>query len=442
SATAAGNASGFALAYAIARLAGAALMLPNGVMNCDQISVPYYSFGTQVSIFANPGRKTVLKKATADGNGLFQLSEPTAAGYTALLRFSNITFEGYAGNSAFAFRGYDLARCFFDNCQFNKALIGLDLKGGIGNSFFKCTVDGNVVGVNCKRYVGGYDGWPNLNSFDQCQIINNTSWAVDFDDGMVLGLHASDIEGNGTPGNLNTGGCRQGANIGSKDGIVAPGIVVTGNSWFEANAGRAAFQSSSGVAKVRDAFFVANPDASCMYDTYIIAGNYDFDSNIYGTNKTFNHFEEAGAASGNTFTKNRHVGAISIDAAKTMLQNDTVITTPNLRAMAAAGIKIRDYQNKIIANCFSVGATDSWLELSGTAAAASVGVGSSLSNADLFLGPLGTGLVRITNPRLVSKAAPASATAAGVTGEVRWDASYIYLCTATNTWRRIAHATW
>ena len=140
SATAAGNASGFALAYAIARLAGAALMLPNGVMNCDQISVPYYSFGTQVSIFANPGRKTVLKKATADGNGLFQLSEPTAAGYTALLRFSNITFEGYAGNSAFAFRGYDLARCFFDNCQFNKALIGLDLKGGIGNSFFKCTV--------------------------------------------------------------------------------------------------------------------------------------------------------------------------------------------------------------------------------------------------------------------------------------------------------------
>jgi len=38
--------------------------------------------------------------------------------------------------------------------------------------------------------------------------------------------------------------------------------------------------------------------------------------------------------------------------------------------------------------------------------------------------------------------APASAGAAGVTGEIRIDASHIYICTATNTWKRIAIATW
>lgn len=37
---------------------------------------------------------------------------------------------------------------------------------------------------------------------------------------------------------------------------------------------------------------------------------------------------------------------------------------------------------------------------------------------------------------------PASATAAGTTGEIAWDADYIYVCIATNTWKRVAIATW
>jgi len=37
---------------------------------------------------------------------------------------------------------------------------------------------------------------------------------------------------------------------------------------------------------------------------------------------------------------------------------------------------------------------------------------------------------------------PASATAAGTTGEVAWDANYLYVCTATNTWKRAALSTW
>jgi hypothetical protein len=38
--------------------------------------------------------------------------------------------------------------------------------------------------------------------------------------------------------------------------------------------------------------------------------------------------------------------------------------------------------------------------------------------------------------------APASATATGTLGEIRIDASYIYICTATNTWKRSAITTW
>lgn len=37
---------------------------------------------------------------------------------------------------------------------------------------------------------------------------------------------------------------------------------------------------------------------------------------------------------------------------------------------------------------------------------------------------------------------PASASATGTTGMIAWDSSYIYVAVGTNTWRRVAHATW
>ena len=37
---------------------------------------------------------------------------------------------------------------------------------------------------------------------------------------------------------------------------------------------------------------------------------------------------------------------------------------------------------------------------------------------------------------------PASATATGVTGTINWDSSYIYICIATNTWKRTSIASW
>jgi hypothetical protein len=37
---------------------------------------------------------------------------------------------------------------------------------------------------------------------------------------------------------------------------------------------------------------------------------------------------------------------------------------------------------------------------------------------------------------------PATASEAGDQGEIAWDADYIYICIATDTWKRVAIATW
>lgn len=44
--------------------------------------------------------------------------------------------------------------------------------------------------------------------------------------------------------------------------------------------------------------------------------------------------------------------------------------------------------------------------------------------------------------RLRTAKTPASAAAAGNQGDIAWDATYFYICVATNTWQRVAHATW
>lgn len=44
--------------------------------------------------------------------------------------------------------------------------------------------------------------------------------------------------------------------------------------------------------------------------------------------------------------------------------------------------------------------------------------------------------------RIDTSFTPASASAAGTKGDIAYDSSFIFICTATNTWRRIAHATW
>lgn len=70
--------------------------------------------------------------------------------------------------------------------------------------------------------------------------------------------------------------------------------------------------------------------------------------------------------------------------------------------------------------------------------------GVSISYGDLNTSNINsTGTVSASQFKLAGlNTAPASATAAGTTGEIRYDANFIYLCVAANTWKRSALTTW
>ena len=51
-------------------------------------------------------------------------------------------------------------------------------------------------------------------------------------------------------------------------------------------------------------------------------------------------------------------------------------------------------------------------------------------------------VANLTLTMTLSNSAPANSTANGTTGTIRYDSSYIYICTANNTWKRSALTTW
>jgi hypothetical protein len=63
-----------------------------------------------------------------------------------------------------------------------------------------------------------------------------------------------------------------------------------------------------------------------------------------------------------------------------------------------------------------------------------VGIGTSSPTAKL---DVSSDVIRLRTAKT-----PASASATGNAGDIAWDSSYIYVCVATNTWKRVAIATW
>ena len=68
------------------------------------------------------------------------------------------------------------------------------------------------------------------------------------------------------------------------------------------------------------------------------------------------------------------------------------------------------------------------------------------SSSGAYLGSTGSGpMVQQNQPQLnlpaLLASPPASSSAPGTLGTITWDTGYIYICTATNTWKRAAIST-
>lgn len=86
----------------------------------------------------------------------------------------------------------------------------------------------------------------------------------------------------------------------------------------------------------------------------------------------------------------------------------------------------------------TVGVINNWDNLTVTGL---VAVDSLEVNGVAISGTAFSGAVTATSLN-VTMGTPASAAATGVAGTIKFDSDYIYVCVATNTWKRVAVATW
>jgi hypothetical protein len=52
------------------------------------------------------------------------------------------------------------------------------------------------------------------------------------------------------------------------------------------------------------------------------------------------------------------------------------------------------------------------------------------------------GAFTVTGNTIIASATPASSSASGTAGQISWDSNYVYICISSNTWKRVAIASW
>jgi len=69
-------------------------------------------------------------------------------------------------------------------------------------------------------------------------------------------------------------------------------------------------------------------------------------------------------------------------------------------------------------------------------------ISNSSTATPLIFGNFATPTVRINGKFEIPSQTPSSASDTGTAGQIAWDSDYIYVCVATNTWKRVGISTW
>lgn len=152
-------------------------------------------------------------------------------------------------------------------------------------------------------------------------------------------------------------------------------------------------------------------------------------SNLYHTTARVQSLGDARygqLSAANNWSANNTFGGISCNSISSTTSYITNTATGNILNQTTFGLNFKTYSNSIIGKIFDNG---NWF------------IGSNPVDAGYKLDVVGT--ARATKYQLSAlNTAPSSATDTGVTGEIRVTATYIYVCTATNTWVRASLSTW
>lgn len=296
---------------------------------------------------------------------------------------------------------------------------------------------------------------PNLCRFTNCIFGTCTSFATYWSGGNQLRFDGCDFEGNGTSGDSTTGVIKR------ENVALAGSHTIIDKCWFESNHGKADVWALSAHASssliIRDTLmYSTDVDYNVYADTNVLLfdglvalpqGGSVNNENIKTVSCTGGIFNTIAASADinngvlvfpdpTNFTGNELGIGISDPGAQVHIKDGTGVY------IQASGAKLRfgDTTSSLFLKMDNTGdleflKADESTNIMHVDAGGKVGFGTTTAP---------TAVVDINSDilRLRSAKTPAGPGDTGNAGDICWDADYLYVCVATNTWERSALSTW
>lgn len=233
---------------------GGVVFFPEGTCMVSALSLDWGSSPISIVFYGVGQRASVIKKRSGTTTSVFTLAATLGDGAYSEFRDLTIDADGIADHCISAtlmarnvFRGVGIL---------NATGAGFYAVGSLINSFYDCNMLGSVVGY--QSTISGAVRC-NLVEFFGGSIRQNTSWGLDIGDTSGLHLYGTDIEENGTTGNIG-GGMIIRSNCGTE--FVGANISING-VWFEANFGTSLWCEAATdlILRVRDTC-ILNPEGN------------------------------------------------------------------------------------------------------------------------------------------------------------------------------------
>lgn len=235
-----------------------------------------------------------------------------------------------------------------------------------------------------------------------------------------------------TTGNLSvTGNASITGNVTSSGRlVVSTGANVTGNLYVTGNVSSSGTFTSSGNANI--AANLAVSGSANISGAFGVTGIANITGNITAGN----------ISAGNLVSANYFTGTLTTQAQPNITSVGTLVSA-NVSGNLTAGNVVANTYLRAIGGLLLDSNNGKYVALSAQDnVSANYAWGWPLVDGSngAFLSTNGSGTMSFKQP--VSSSAPATATSAGIAGQIAYDADHVYVCVSTNTWKRATLSTW
>ncbi|MDO6965805.1 hypothetical protein [Rhizobium alvei] len=312
------------IASAIAKiraLGGGALLIPRGTFSTDSFDYGYLAGGSGKLVVEGDGVASLLKKRVNDGATFFKIGRSSGSNtFQGSVMLRDFALSGIDGGSERVMDLWGLTNSILQGVRCRYGASAIVLNNCVTNTLIGCIGANAVNGLTLIKHVFEDSTYsdPNLNTVVGGAYKDCSGWGIKVLNGTQTVLEGTQIENNGTVGDMNTGGILVDSNAGYLSGVYRLGRAISmRGGWFESCKGRAALVLKAGSSLLEGVHFPNNAEAT--REIYNDGGKYVILECTMALGRTAGNIEDTANAKAGSLIIGGEIATLigSIDTSKT-----------------------------------------------------------------------------------------------------------------------------